>query len=53
MEIIIGYFLGVFVLVIFFISLFKMVSNRMKNAKSELNEKVDNLDKRLEKLENK
>lgn len=53
MEIIIGYFLGAFVLVLFIISLFKMVSNRMKNSNSELNERVNNLEQRLEDLENK
>lgn len=50
MEIIIGYLLGAFVLVLFFVSLFKMVSNRMKNS---TNERINNLEKRIEDVENK
>ncbi|MDC3418398.1 hypothetical protein [Aquibacillus salsiterrae] len=53
MEIIIGYFLGAFVLVLLFISLFKMASNRMTNSKRELNERIDNLERRIKDLDNK
>ena len=53
MEIIVGYLLGAFVLVLFFISLFKMVSSRMKNSNSETNERINNLEKRIEDVENK
>ncbi len=53
MEIIIGYLLGAFVLVLFFISLFKMVSNRMNNSNNETNERINNLEKRIDDVENK
>ncbi len=53
MEIIIGYLLGAFVLVLFFISLFIMVYKRMKNSNNETNERINNLEKRLEDVENK
>jgi uncharacterized membrane protein len=53
-EIIIGYLLGAFVVVLFFISLFKIVSNRMKSSNNnETNERINNLEKRIEEVENK
>ncbi len=53
MEIIIGYLLGAFVIVLLFISLFKMLSSRMKNSITETNERITNLEKRIEDVENK
>ncbi|WP_163580561.1 hypothetical protein [Gracilibacillus saliphilus] len=53
MEIIIGYFLGAVVLVLFLISLIKMISNRINTTNSELMQRIDHLEKRIEDLENK
>ncbi|SFM26372.1 hypothetical protein SAMN04487943_11137 [Gracilibacillus orientalis] len=50
MEIVIGYALGAFVLVLFFISVVKMISSRLNK---ELNKKIDSLEKRVEDLESK
>ncbi|MFD2656651.1 hypothetical protein [Gracilibacillus thailandensis] len=53
MEIIIGYFLGAVVLVLFLISLMKMISTRINTTNRELMQRIDHLEERIEDLENK
>jgi len=51
MDVIFLFFVGFLVLIIVFLSLFNMVGNRLGTSKQDLNDKVMNLEKRLNKLE--